>query len=100
MLISIDENYYDYETEHYFIDSEKLKPEENVLDKMLLEVLNKKSFKQELHVDVNKMRELYPDDPLFEEGEQPCFTNDACKRRKPKDKNVDKHVTVDIVFDC
>lgn len=98
MFVLITEFYDDHEPDKYYVDSTKLDVKGSVLDKMLADVLKKKSFTQEIYIDVEQMREKYPDSADFEDGERPGFTGAACKQRLPKGQTVEKHVDFHISY--
>jgi len=99
MFVLIQEFYDDYEPCKYYVDITKLDVKNSILDKMLADVVKKKSFTQEICIDVFEMRKKYPDSPDFVEGEHPGFTAAACKNRLPKGQTVKKHVDFYIRFD-
>lgn len=98
MFILITEFYDDHEPYKYYVDSTKLDVKGSVLDKMLASTIKKKSFTQEIYIDVEQMREKYPNSSDFEDGERPGFTGASCKQRLPKGQTVEKHVDFHISY--
>ena len=88
----------DYESIQYYIDSTKLDVKGSILDKMLANTIKKKSFTQELYINVPEMQKKYPNLSDFKMDVKPSFTNAAIKYKLPKGQTVEKHVNFNITF--
>lgn len=89
MFVLIHEFFHCYKPSKYYVDSNKLDIKNSILDALLMKALKKKSFTQELEINVEHMREVYPEDY---DWFHPRFTEAACKKKLPKDQIVEKHV--------
>lgn len=89
MFVLIHEFFHGNKPSKYYVDTTKLDVKNFFLDYVLVKKIKNKSFTQEIEVNIDLIKEIYPD---YSDWHHPQFTKTACKKRLPKNQIVKKQV--------
>lgn len=93
MIIQVNEQFHDHEEQTYFVETDGLKPESNLVDALVLKACKKNAFNQKVFINVDEKRD--EDEVMWAE---PHLTN--AKVKLPAGSKPEKVVKLTLFFDC
>lgn len=92
MILSVIEQYHDYSPRRFFLDTDKLNPDDYV-DSLILKKIKSKSYQLELHIDCCNWEQS----GLF--NDEPSLNGAACFKKVKNNQTVEKELYIRFFFE-